>query len=157
MGREGIQIYDIGLSARHPTWTPRNVDGSDLARGGTGVPAANGWQHFAIGTSPYRTDPTNYLEFKSDSGLKVAMSGYNTAFPTEDRKGDGDSVAQNRFTGMEVPGARTMSLLIPRLYEGIWRRCLPHVIKLDHPHGTAGRGERSICARFTTPSRSAAW
>lgn len=139
MGREGIQIYDIGLSARHPVWTPRNVDGSDLARGGTGAPAANGWQHFAVGTSPYRDgDATNYLDFKSDSGLKIALSGYNTAFPTEDRKGDGDSVDQMRFTGVEKPGGRTMSLFIPRLYEGLAQ--MFRTIKLDHPrHGGQGR------------------
>ena len=49
MGREGIQIYDIGVAARHALWTPRNVDGSSPARGGTGVPVANGWQPFAVG------------------------------------------------------------------------------------------------------------
>ena len=120
MGREGIQIYDIGLAARHALWTPRNIDGSSPARGGTGAPAANGWQPFAVGDATFRDgDAINFIDFKSDSGLKIALSGYTTTYPTEARTGDGDSVVQRRFTGMEDPQGRTMSLLIPRLYEGI--------------------------------------
>ena len=139
MGREGIQIYDIGVSARHALWTPRNIDGSSPARGGTGVPVANGWQPFAVGDGTFRDgDAQDFIDFKSDSGLKIALSGYTTTYPTEDRKGDGDSVVQRRFTGMEDPQGRTMSLLIPRLYEGIAQ--FFRTVKLDHPrHGGQGR------------------
>ena len=51
--------------------------------------------------------------FKGDSGQMITISGYNTAATIEDHTGDGDSVVQMRDIGLEVPGTRQMSCVVP--------------------------------------------
>ena len=98
-----------------------------------GSRSASALRRFATVTRP------DYVEFKSRQRAQDRDERLqHRRFPTEDRKGDGDSVNQMRFTGVEAPGGRTMSLLIPRLYEGIaqfFRTCEGWIIR-----GMAGRG-----------------
>ena len=100
-----IPVHSIERTASHPSWTPVSVDGSVI----TGATAGDD-QAFGIGTADKAVGGNT---FKGDSGQMITISGYNFTKTNEDHTGDGDTAVQMRGVGLQVPGARQLSCIVP--------------------------------------------
>ena len=100
-----IPVHSIERTASHPAWTPVSVDGSVVTGATVGDPQA-----FGIGTADKDVGGNT---FKGDSGQMITISGYNFAKTNEDHTGDGDDAVQMRGVGLQVPGTRQLSCIVP--------------------------------------------
>ena len=104
-----IPVHSIERTASHPAWLPVSVDGSVV----TGAVIGDA-QAFGIGTADKDVGGNT---FKGDSGQMITISGYNFAKTNEDHTGDGDNAVQMRGVGLQVPGTRQFSCVVPAGWE----------------------------------------
>ena len=104
-----IPVHSIERTASHPAWTPVSVDGSVVTGATVGDPQA-----FGIGTADKDVGGNT---FKGDSGQMITLDGYNFTKTNEDHTGDGDDAVQMRGVGLQVPGARKISCIVPAGWE----------------------------------------